>query len=274
MLAGVRPEGQHLRVVRLPQDDHEVPLTLQLGRLLLGRLDERAGGVHDLCVGSRELVLDLPRHSMRTEDHGTFSRFLGIGDNLHSPLLQIGDNARIVDERAQRADRARRLVGCPLCQFEGALHSPAEAGALGDPHMQGGQRVSAVEARRSRNAWLRRSRHQLRALRPRHVAPGQFERRSEGNGDPSKTKQTLPHDPFRTVNDHRDGHHPVSQGKQRNAGLYLAQLAASLPVPFGEHPHHGASRQRVESAFDRATVGLPPVHRERAQQVDERAPAA
>ncbi len=172
-------------MVLLPQDDHEVALVAQRGRLLLGRLDERAGGVHDGGVGRGEPLVDLARHSVGAEDDGTVPGFLGLRDDLDSALLQVRDDPWVVDQRARGSAPDPAPAPQLPAPTQGRARPPSRSRRSRRSSLASRLNVSpARDASRSRNAWFEPFGHQLSPLRSGHVVAGQLERRAEGDTRP------------------------------------------------------------------------------------------
>jgi len=113
------------------QDHHPVSLFTEAGRLVLGGLHERAGGVDHIQPASGELLDHLLRYPVGPDYHRTLclqSRFFNQADTV---LRQLRDDARVVDQGPQRVDGLVGALGGGTSGLERPLHTPAETRGLG-----------------------------------------------------------------------------------------------------------------------------------------------
>ncbi len=121
-------------MVGVAVDDQEIALAHQLLRQPLHLGDQRAGRVDQLHPGGGGFAREMRTHAVGGDRHAPESAGGGLGDRrraLDAALTQSLDDLRIVDDVADRGDRAGAL-GRGFDDLERAPNAPAVAQLLGD----------------------------------------------------------------------------------------------------------------------------------------------
>ena len=120
--AGPPDHAAHLGVVGVAVDDQEIALAHQLLRQPLHLGDQWAGRVDQLDPGGRGFAREMRTHAVGGDRHAPEPAVGGLGDRrraLDAALTQALDDLRIVDDVADRGDRAGAL-GRGFDDLEGA----------------------------------------------------------------------------------------------------------------------------------------------------------
>ena len=131
-LIGVSHDALDLGVAALPHDDELIALAHELLRGHVHLFDVGACGVQHRQPQTLGPVDDLGHDAMGADDHRSGIDLLDAIGHRHAGMLELGDDQRVMDERAERADRTARLARRFRRKGQGALDAVAYAGMAGD----------------------------------------------------------------------------------------------------------------------------------------------